>query len=129
MLTTRLVPKAGCNFYRGRGLKLREQISLSSACDRQGDRLRITLQMKQKTFPTGKRLAPAGAALLASTVGVTLALAALLAMGVPYANAGDEAASVATDSADPRGTMVDEHSKSIPLDKKFKGKLPITELT
>jgi uncharacterized protein (DUF1800 family) len=89
----------------------------------------MTLQMKQKTFRMGKRLDPAGAALLASTVGVTLALAALLAIGVPYANAGDEAASVTTDSADPRGTMVDEPSKSIPLDKKFKGKLPITELT
>ena len=89
----------------------------------------MTLQMKQRTFPTGKRLDPAGAAFLTSTVGVALALAALLAMGVPYANAGDEAASVTTDSADPRGTMVDEHSKSIPLHKKFKGKLPITELT
>ena len=85
--------------------------------------------MKQKTFRMDKRLDPAGAALLASTVGVTFALVALLAMGVPYADAGEEAANVTSDSADRRGTLVDEHSKSIPLDKKFKGKLPITELT
>jgi uncharacterized protein (DUF1800 family) len=85
--------------------------------------------MKQKTFRMDKRLDPAGAALLASTVGATFALVALLAMGAPYANAGDEAAKLTSDSADRRGTLVDEHSKSIPLDKKFKGKLPITELT
>ena len=85
--------------------------------------------MKQKTFRMEKRLDPAGAALFASTVGVTLALAAFLALGVPYANAGDQAAKVTTDSADSDGTMADEHSKSIPVDKKFKGKLPIDELT
>jgi uncharacterized protein (DUF1800 family) len=85
--------------------------------------------MKQKTFRMGMRLDPAGAALPASTVGVTLALVALLAMGVPYAKADDESANVPSDSADRHGTLVDEHSKSIPLDKKFKGKLPITELT
>jgi uncharacterized protein (DUF1800 family) len=89
----------------------------------------MTLRMKQKTFGMGKRLDPAGAALLASTVGVTLALAALLAIGIPYANASDGADSVTSDSAARRDTLVDGHSESIPLDKKFKGKLPITELT
>ena len=87
----------------------------------------MTLQMKRTTFRMHKRLDPAGAALLASTVGITLALAGLLAIGVPYANASDDSASVTKDSA--HGALVDEHSKSIPLDKKFKGKLPITELT
>ncbi len=89
----------------------------------------MTLQMKQTTSRMGKRLDPAGAAVLASTVGITLALAALLAIGVPYANASDDSASVTSYSAARRAALVDEHSKSIPLDKKFKGKLPITELT
>src|SRR5271155_5599066 len=89
----------------------------------------MALQMKQKTSRMDKRLDPAGAALLASTVGVTLALAAFLSIGVPYANASDDSDSVTSDSAAPRAALVDEHSKSIPLDRKFKGKLPITELT
>jgi uncharacterized protein (DUF1800 family) len=89
----------------------------------------MTLQMKQTTSRMHKRLDPAGAAVLASAVGVMLALAALLAIGVPYANASDDSGSVTDNSAAARGISVDEHSKSIPLDKKFKGKLPITELT
>jgi uncharacterized protein (DUF1800 family) len=76
----------------------------------------------------GKRLDPAGAAVLASTLGVTLALAALFAIGVPYANASDNSANAATDSTALHGALVDARS-SIPLDKKLKGKLPITELT
>ena len=89
----------------------------------------MALQMKQTTSRMGKRLDPAGAALLASAVGVTLALVALFAIGVPYANASDDSASMASDSPVLHGPLVGEHSKSIPLDKKFKGKLPITELT
>jgi uncharacterized protein (DUF1800 family) len=89
----------------------------------------MTLQMKQTTSRMCKRLDPAGAALLASAVGVTLALVALFAIGVPYANASDDSASMASDSPVLHGALVGEHSKSIALDKKFKGKLPITELT
>ena len=89
----------------------------------------MTLQMKHATSRMHKRLDPAGAAVLASTLGATLALAALFAIGVPYANASDEGANVTSASSALRGKPVDEHSKSIPLDKKFKGKLPITELT
>src|ERR1700733_5629398 len=89
----------------------------------------MTLQMKQTTSRMGKRLDPAGAALLASAVGVTLALVGLFAIGVPFSNASDDSASMASDSPVLRGALVGEHSKSIALDKKFKGKLPITELT
>jgi uncharacterized protein (DUF1800 family) len=89
----------------------------------------MTLQMKQTTSRMGKRLDPAGAALLASAVGVMLALVALFAIGVPYANASDDSASMASDSPVLHGALVGEHSKSIALDKKFKGKLPIIELT
>src|SRR3984957_18966413 len=89
----------------------------------------MTLQMKHTTSRMGKRLDPAGAALLASAIGVTLALVALFAIGVPYANASDDSTSMASDSPVLHGALVGEHSKSIALDKKFKGKLPITELT
>src|SRR5579862_6317020 len=68
----------------------------------------MALQMKQMTSRMHKRLDPAGAAVLASTVGVTLALAALLAIGVPYANASDDSASVTSDSSALHGA-VDAH--------------------
>lgn len=85
--------------------------------------------MKTNTFRIRKRLDVAGAGFLASTLGVALAAAALLVVGVPYANAGDDAANTSNNSAERSAATADEHSKSVHPGKKFKGKLPITELT
>src|ERR1700733_6036477 len=129
MLTTRLARDAGQQLLPRVRVKIKG-IGKPFICVRPaGGGLRMTLQMKQTTSRMGKRLDPAGAALLASAVGVTLALVALFAIGVPYANASDDSASTASDSPVLHGALVGEHSKSIALDKKFKGKLPITELT
>ncbi len=85
--------------------------------------------MKTKTFRMRGRLDAAGAGFLASTLGTTLAMAAILAVGVPYASAANDATNVEGDFAEQPGALADEHSKSLHLDKRFKGKLPITELT
>src|SRR3984885_9331443 len=129
MLTTRLARDAGQQLLPRVRVKIKG-IGKPFICVRPaGGGLRMTLQMKQTTSRMGKRLDPAGAALLASAVGVTVALVALFAIGVPYANASDDSASTASDSPVLHGALVGEHSKSIALDKKFKGTLPITELT
>jgi len=82
-------------------------------------------QMNKMTFRMGKRLDPSGAGFLAAMLSLALAGAAILAVGVPYAAAGNSETSMANTS----GAVAKEDSASTKLDKKFKGKLPITELT
>ena len=68
-----------------------------------------------------------GAGFLAAALGVALAGAAILA--VPDANARNEETSWGSTSDARPGAFAGEHSNSTNLDKKFKGKLPITQLT
>jgi uncharacterized protein (DUF1800 family) len=84
--------------------------------------------MKRKTLQMRKRLDTGGAGFLASTLSVALAVGAILSVGVPYANAGNETTDAASNSIKRPGTLAAD-STSLNLDKKFKGKLPITELT
>jgi uncharacterized protein (DUF1800 family) len=84
--------------------------------------------MKRKPFQMRKRLDTGGAGFLASTLSVALGVVAILSVGVPYANAGNAATDAVSNSSEQPGTSVAD-SKSTILDKKFKGKLPITELT
>jgi uncharacterized protein (DUF1800 family) len=79
--------------------------------------------MDKTTFRAQKRLDAGGAGFLAIALFVALGGAAILA--VPDANAGNEESRAASIS----GAFPDENSKSTNLDKKFKGKLPITQLT
>jgi uncharacterized protein (DUF1800 family) len=84
--------------------------------------------MKRKTIQIRKRLDTGGAGFLASTLSVALAVAAILSVGVPYANAGNETTDAVNNSSEQPDTLAGD-SASLNLDKKFKGKLPITELT
>ena len=84
--------------------------------------------MKRKTFQMRKRIDTGGAGFLASTLSVALGVVAILSVGVPYANAGNAATDALSDSSEQPLTSAAD-SKSTILDKKFKGKLPITELT
>jgi uncharacterized protein (DUF1800 family) len=84
--------------------------------------------MKRKTFQMRKRIDTGGAGFLASTLSVALGVVAILSVGVPYANAGNAATDALSDSSEQPSTSAAD-SKSTILDKKFKGKLPITELT
>src|SRR5271155_1166982 len=83
--------------------------------------------MNKTTFHPHRRLDPGGAGLLAATLGVALAVAAIFA--VPEVNAGNEGTRILASSAEQPEMWADERSNSTHLDKKFKGKLPITELT
>jgi uncharacterized protein (DUF1800 family) len=83
--------------------------------------------MKRKTIQMRMGLDTGGAGFLVSTLSVAL-MAANLSFGVPYANAGNEATDAVSDSGEQPGASAAD-SKSINLDRKFKGKLPITELT
>src|SRR5271154_3420379 len=83
--------------------------------------------MNKTTFRPHRRLDPGGAGLLAATLGVALAVAAIFA--VPEVNAGNEGTRILASSAEQPEMWADERSNSTHLDKKFKGKLPITELT
>lgn len=85
--------------------------------------------MNNRTFPLQKRLDPGGASFLASALGVALAAAVFLAVGVPHAKANTEGIGFAGEFNEHSGTLVGELANSSNLDKKFKGKLPITELT
>ncbi|HXN98786.1 MAG TPA: DUF1800 domain-containing protein [Candidatus Acidoferrales bacterium] len=85
--------------------------------------------MNKRTFPVQKRLDAGGVGLLAATLGVALAAVAILAVGVSNANAGNEESREASIFAWHPGAIASEHSNSTNLDKKFKGKLPITQLT
>jgi uncharacterized protein (DUF1800 family) len=85
--------------------------------------------MNKRTFRVQKRLDAGGAGFLAATLGVTLAAAAILAVGVPNANAGNAETRITSFSGASSATLAGEHSNSTNLDKKFKGKLPITQLT
>jgi uncharacterized protein (DUF1800 family) len=85
-------------------------------------------QMNKRTVRVRKRLDAGGAGFLAATLGVALATAAILAVGVPNANAGNEEGTVTGISGALPGAMADEHSNSTNPAKKLKGKLPITEL-
>lgn len=76
-----------------------------------------------------KRLDVGGVGVLAATLGVTLAAVAILAVGVSSVNAGNEKSPAASIFGGYPGATAGEHSNSINLDKKFKGKLPITQLT
>ncbi len=85
--------------------------------------------MKKKKFQMWKRLDTYGAWFLASTLTIALAAVAFFAVGVPYARAGNDEMTSKNISSEPPAALADEHSKSTALDKKFKGKLPISELT
>jgi hypothetical protein len=82
-----------------------------------------------KKFRMRKRLDAWGAWFLASTLTVALAGVACFAVGVPYASAGAQETRSKTNSGERPVAAPGEHSESTLLDKKFKGKLPITELT
>ena len=81
--------------------------------------------MNKRVLHPRKRLDARGAGFLASTLGLALVATAILAVGVPYAAAGNGETSITAIS----GASAGEPSTSTNLDKKFKGKLPITELT
>ena len=81
--------------------------------------------MSKKTSRVRKRLDTGGAGFLVSTLGLALVAAGILAVGIPYAEAGNDGISVTSVA----GALSAENSTSSNLDKKFKGKLPITELT
>ena len=85
--------------------------------------------MNKRTFRVLKRLDVGGVGVLAATLGVTLAAVAILAVGVSSVNAGNEKSPAASIFGGYPGATAGEHSNSINLDKKFKGKLPITQLT
>ncbi len=78
-----------------------------------------------KTFRLRNRLDTRGACFIASTLGLALVAATILAVGIPYAAAANYETGVTSVPA----ALSGEHSTSSNLDKKFKGKLPITELT
>src|SRR3984885_7438179 len=84
--------------------------------------------MKKTTPRLNKRLDVSGAGFIASVLCVSLALA-ILAIGVPSAKAGSEDAGIASFSGVDAALLAGEYSNPPKLDKKFKGKLPITELT
>jgi uncharacterized protein (DUF1800 family) len=83
--------------------------------------------MNKTIFRLQKRMDAGGAGFLAAALGVALAGAAILA--VPDANARNEETSSGSTSDARPGAFAGEHSNSTNLDKKFKGKLPITQLT
>src|ERR1700735_4373887 len=83
--------------------------------------------MNKTKFSVQRRLDTGGAGFLATALGVALAGAAILA--VPDASARNEEARAESISAAHPGDLAGEHSNSTNLDKKFKGKLPITQLT
>ena len=84
--------------------------------------------MKKTTPRLNKRLDVSGAGFIASVLCVSLALA-ILAIGVPSAKAGSEDAGIASFSGVDAALLAGEYSNPPKLDKKFKGKLPVTELT
>jgi len=84
--------------------------------------------MKRKTIQIHKRLDTGAAGFLDSTLSLALVLGAILSVGVPYANAGDQTTDAVSNSSEQSGASARD-SKSINLDEKFKGKLPITELS
>jgi uncharacterized protein (DUF1800 family) len=86
-------------------------------------------QMTETTFHVQRRLDAGGAGFLASTLGLALVATAILAVGVPYAAAGNNETSITSISGAHPGVLASEHSNSTNLDKKFKGNLPISELT
>ena len=83
--------------------------------------------MNKTKFSVQRRLDTGGAGFLATALGVALAGAAILA--VLDASARNEEARAESISAAHPGDLAGEHSNSTNLDKKFKGKLPITQLT
>src|ERR1700735_2294347 len=83
--------------------------------------------MNKTKIRVQRRLDTGGAGFLATALGVALAGAAILA--VPDASARNEEARAESISAAHPGDLAGEHSNSTNLDKKFKGKLPITQLT
>jgi uncharacterized protein (DUF1800 family) len=85
--------------------------------------------MNKRTVPVQKRQDAGGVGLLAATLGVALAVVAILAVGISNANAGNEEIREASIFGGHAGAIAGEHSNSTNLDKKFKGKLPITQLT
>jgi uncharacterized protein (DUF1800 family) len=85
--------------------------------------------VNKKAAHLGKRLDAGGAGFLAATLALALAGAAALAVGVPDANAGNEESQIASTSYVGLYALAKEHSNSTNLDRKFKGKLPITDLT
>src|ERR1700677_11381 len=91
---------------------------------RLGDIWKVS-QMSKKTSRVRKRLDTGGAGFLVSTLGLALVAAGILAVGIPYAEAGNDGISVTSIP----GALSAQNSTSSNLDKKFKGKLPITELT
>src|SRR6202050_231871 len=84
--------------------------------------------MKRKTIQIHKRLDTSGAGFLACTLSLALVLGAIFSVGVPYAKAGNETTEAVSNSSEQSAASAGD-SKSIHLDKKFKGQLPITELT
>jgi uncharacterized protein (DUF1800 family) len=83
--------------------------------------------MNKTKFSVQRRLDTGGASFLAAMLGVALAGVAVLA--VPDANARNEEVHAANISGALPGLLAGEDSNSTKLDKKFKGKLPITQLT
>jgi uncharacterized protein (DUF1800 family) len=81
-------------------------------------RLEATAVHKTRTLQTSNRLDAPGAALLSAL------LALALTMAVPHANAAND-----SQSSSPSAMNSTTAATRIALDKKFKGKLPITELT
>jgi uncharacterized protein (DUF1800 family) len=99
------------------GLKWKQAARAIRACQRIV-RSEATEVHQKRTLQTSNRLDAAGAALLSGL------LALGLTMAVPHASAANDAQSNDQSSRTP--SKAPDH---IALDKKFKGKLPITELT
>src|ERR1700683_1099646 len=95
---------------------------------RPGDIWKVS-QMSKKMSRVRKWLDADGAGFRVSTLGLALLAAGILAVGIPYAAAGNHETSVTSVSGAHSGALSGEHSTSSNLDKKFKGQLPLTELT
>ena len=83
----------------------------------------------KKTAPRAhKRLDASGSGFIAGVLWIFLTLA-IPSIGAAYAKAGYEEAVIASFSRADAGALTNEYSGLPKLDKKLKGKLPITELT
>ena len=76
-----------------------------------------------------KRLDPAGAGIVAAMLAAALMLGVVCSVGAPYASAGTDDGVALDGGATGLAGRPDDHASGTKLDKKFKGKLPITELT
>ena len=76
-----------------------------------------------------KRLDPAGAGIVAAMLAAAFMMGVVCSVGAPYASAGNDDGVALDGRTTGLAGLPDDHASGTKLDKKFKGKLPITELT